>query len=182
MKRWDTRRTWTAGAFAAIAAVVGVASPAAAAPVQSTTTLQVSPSTAAARTPVRLTATVVCTGDPSGGLGMTFFDGGDILTTVPVAPNGQATWVAEFTTTGAHTITAAYNGNDNCFASNNTATVTVTPAEDCPWGHGLCRDDHGHLPGFPDCHFVPSILGIDQVDQVDQAQQPSHSPGRCWSW
>ncbi|MFF3559594.1 Ig-like domain-containing protein [Streptomyces sp. NPDC002574] len=179
MKPWDTRRTWTAGAFAAITAVVGIASPAAAAPVSSTTTLQVSPTTAAAWTPVLLTATVVCAGDPSGGLGMTFFDGGNILKTVRVRPDGQATWVAKFTATGAHKITAAYNGNGNCFASNNTATVTVTPAEDCPWGPSLCRDDHGHLPGFPNCPILPSILGFDQVDQADR---PSQSPGRCWSW
>ncbi|MFJ5221223.1 Ig-like domain-containing protein [Streptomyces sp. NPDC088354] len=138
--------TWKAGAFAAIAAIVGFASPAAAA-VPSTTAVQASPSTAVTGAPVQLTATVTCTGDPSGGLGMTFFDGADTLATVPVGANGQANFTATFATTGTHTITAAYNGNDNCFASNATATVAVTAAEDCPWGPLPCRDGHAHPPG-----------------------------------
>lgn len=171
MKSWNTRKTWTAGAFAAIAAVVGVASPAAAA-VDSTTTLQVSPVTAAVRAPVQLTATVVCAGDPSGinDVGMTFFDGGDILQTVPVAPNGLATYTAKFQTAGVHTITAAYNGNANCFASHAEATVTVTEAPYCPWGTDPCRDDQ---PGSPDCpsHTLTTLL-----------DQPADSRDQCRSW
>lgn len=155
MKRWQARKACRAGAFAAIVAIVGLASPAVAAE-QSTTTVQVSPPTATAGAPVQLTAMVTCTGDPSGGLGMTFFDGGDILATVPVAANGQAGHVATFATAGAHTITAAYNGNANCFASNATATVTVTAAEYCPWGPFPCRDHHAHRPGYPYCSTRPS--------------------------
>ncbi|MFI2299714.1 Ig-like domain-containing protein [Actinacidiphila glaucinigra] len=113
-------------------AVVGAASPAAAD--QSTTTLQISPTTAAAGSPVQLTARVFCPGEPGGGvgLGVTFFDGGNILDTRPVVANGFAGYVARFATTGTHTITAAYNGNVNCFASNAKATVTVTPPSTAP--------------------------------------------------
>lgn len=166
MKRWDTRKTWQAGALAAIAAVVGLATPAMAAD-PSTTTLQVSPPTAAAGAPVLLTATVVCPGDPSGGLGMTFFDGGVILATVPVAANGQASHVATFATAGTHTITAAYNGNANCFASNTTATVAITAGPYCPWGPDPCKDNR---PGYPNCPSSLSPLVI---------QQPSASRDQC---
>jgi hypothetical protein len=109
---------------AAMAAVVAVASPAAAA--QSGTTVQATPQTAAIGQSVGLTATVTCAEDPSGGLGMTFFDGGDILATVPVGADGRAAYTAGFASTGAHTITAAYNGNDNCSASNSSTTVEVS--------------------------------------------------------
>ncbi|MFC5955537.1 Ig-like domain repeat protein [Streptomyces pratens] len=116
---------WKTGTILALAAVVGLASPAAAA-VNSTTTVTASPPEANVGVPVALTATVTCDDDPSGGLGMTFFDGGDILNTVPVGADGQAEHTTAFTTTGTHTITAAYNGNDNCSASNNTTTVVVS--------------------------------------------------------
>ncbi|MET9876717.1 Ig-like domain-containing protein [Actinacidiphila glaucinigra] len=177
MKPWDTRKMWTAGAFAAIAAVVGVASPAAAAD-QSTTTLQVSPTTAAAGSPVQLTARVSCPGEPSGGngLGVTFFDGGNILATQPVVANGFASYVARFTSSGTHTITAAYNGNDNCFASNTTATVTVTPAEYCSYGTDSCRDDQGRRPGSSECQTRRS------APVIHQAARHSGSPDRCRSW
>ncbi|MFE7126231.1 Ig-like domain-containing protein [Streptomyces sp. NPDC057617] len=118
---------------AAFAAVVAFATPAAAA-VPSMTTVQATPSSATVGQSVQLTATVTCEGDPSGGLGMTFFDGGDILNTVPVGADGQASYTASFTTTGTHTITAAYNGNDNCGASNDETAVVVstTPVPPTP--------------------------------------------------
>ncbi|WP_246576963.1 Ig-like domain-containing protein [Actinospica durhamensis] len=124
-------------AFAAVA-VVAIASPAAAA-VSSGTTVQASPSTATTGQSVDLTATVTCAGDPSGGLGVTFFDGSNLLTTVAVGTDGTASYQAGFTSTGTHTITAAYNGNDNCDASNGTTTVDVTaaPAPPAPTS-GLC--------------------------------------------
>lgn len=177
MKSWDIRRTWTAAAFAAMTAVVGVASPAAAAD-QSTTTLQVSPTTAAAGSPVQLTARVFCPGEPGGGngLGVTFFDGGDILETRPVVANGFANYVARFATTGTHTITAAYNGNVNCFASNAEATVTVTPAEYCSYGTDSCRDGQGRRPGSSECQTRRSAPGIHR------AARPSRSHDGCRSW
>ncbi|MFJ2419971.1 Ig-like domain-containing protein [Streptomyces brevispora] len=120
----------------ALAAVLGLASPAWA--VSSTTTVTATPQSAAVGTPVQLAATVDCAADPTGGLGVTFFDGGDLLDTVPVNANGQASYTGPFTTAGSHTITAAYNGNTECAASNNTTTVQVTSAPTSP----------GPTPGF----------------------------------
>ncbi|WP_370370491.1 Ig-like domain-containing protein [Catenulispora sp. GP43] len=121
-----------------MSALVAFASPAVAQVTSSTSVVAV-PSSAATGQAVDLNATVTCAGDPSGGLGMTFFDGGTLLTTVPVAADGTATYATSFTTTGTHTITAAYNGNDNCDASNSTTTVDVTstPAP-TPTPPGLC--------------------------------------------
>jgi len=186
VKRLDERKTWRAGTVAAMAAVVGLASPAAAAD-QSTTTLQVSPLTAEAGSPVQLTAKVLCPGEPRGGngLGVTFFDGGTTLATEPVVANGFASHVAKFTTTGTHTITAAYNGNDNCYASHGMATVTVTPAEDCAWGADPCRDGQGRPPGSPHCPTRTSTLGIDRAarpsESPDSSESPE-SPDLCRSW
>lgn len=114
----------------ALAAVLGLASPAWAVP--SSTTVTASPQSAEVGTAVQLQATVDCPADPTGGLGVTFFDGGNELGTAPVNANGQAGQTATFTTVGTHTITAAYNGNAECDASNNTTTVQVTPVPNPP--------------------------------------------------
>lgn len=114
----------------ALASVLGVVSPAAAA--TSSTTTQASPSTTTVGSVVTLSATVTCTADPSGGLGVTFFDGSDLLATVPVSVSGQATFATGFSTTGTHTITAAYNGNGACDASNSTTTVNVSQSTSTP--------------------------------------------------
>ncbi|MFJ1616800.1 MULTISPECIES: Ig-like domain-containing protein [unclassified Streptomyces] len=120
----------------ALATVLGLASPAWA--VSSSTTVTATPQSAEVGTAVQLQATVDCPADPTGGLGVTFFDGSDELGTVLVNANGQAGYTATFTTAGAHTITAAYNGNAECDASNNTTTVQVTSAPNPP----------GPTPGF----------------------------------
>ncbi|MFJ2271956.1 Ig-like domain-containing protein [Streptomyces sp. NPDC087849] len=127
--------------------VVALASPAAAAE-SSTTTVQASPSAAAIGQPVNLTATVTCAGDPSGGLGMTFFDGGDILDTVPVTAAGAAVYTAHLSTVGTHAITAAYNGNDNCSASNAETAVVMSAAPVPPPLNGLCLLACGGLINF----------------------------------
>lgn len=138
MRSWQNQRAWKT-LTAATVAVVAFASPAAAAAAGSSTTVQASPSTASIGQSVDLAATVTCTGDPSGGLGMSFFDGSNLLTTVPVGQDGTAPYETSFTSTGAHTITAAYNGNDNCDASNGTTTVQVTTAPTPPANSsGLC--------------------------------------------
>ncbi|MCW8216661.1 MULTISPECIES: Ig-like domain repeat protein [Streptomyces] len=130
-----------------LAAVLGLASPAWAVP--SSTTVTASPQSTEVNTPVQLAATVDCPADPTGGLGVTFFDGGDLLDTVPVNANGQAGYTATFTTTGTHTITAAYNGNADCDASNNTTTVQVTAAPTPPAPTpGMCFLACGGLIGF----------------------------------
>jgi Bacterial Ig-like domain (group 3) len=148
--------------LAALTAVVALASPAAAA-VPSTTTVQATPSAATVGQPVNLTAAVTCADDPSGGLGMTFFDGGDILATVPVAPDGAATYSASLTIVGTHTITAAYNGNDNCGASNDVTTVTVSAAPVTPTNPtgGFCLLTCGGLINFNvgDIHNEMNIYG-----------------------
>ncbi|WP_328327888.1 MULTISPECIES: Ig-like domain-containing protein [unclassified Streptomyces] len=115
-------------AFAAAAALVSIA-PAAAAADPSSTSVTASPSSAAVGQSVSLDATVTCSSDPSTGLGVTFFDGPDILATAPVSTDGHSTLTTSFTATGSHTITAAYNGDDNCSASSATTTVTVSDAK-----------------------------------------------------
>ncbi|MEU6347045.1 Ig-like domain-containing protein [Streptomyces sp. NPDC046977] len=125
MIRGYERNKWILVTAAAIAAAGILAFPAVAAE-PSATDLQVTPSAPALNAPVELIATVSCNADPSGGLGVTFFDGPDLLATVPVPADGRATYATSFTTTGSHTITAAYNGNDECSASNDTATVEVS--------------------------------------------------------
>jgi len=134
--------------FLALAGMLVFAPQAWAQPVQSTTTVQASPSSATTGQQVILTATVNCPGFPhQGGLGVTFFDGPNLLDTVPVNAGGQASLTTTFTTEGAHQITAAYNGNGTCGASNATTTVQVTaeptpptpptPPTSCGCGSGL---------------------------------------------
>lgn len=148
MTRWKDQVTWNLVTAAAMAGVVAFASPAAAAE-SSTTTVQASPPTAVIGQPVSLTATVTCTDDPSGGLGMTFFDGGDILDTVPVTSAGAASYTAQLSTAGTHTITAAYNGNDNCSASNAETTVVMSAAPESPTPPpGFCLLACGSLINF----------------------------------
>lgn len=138
MIRGYARSKGTLVAATTLAALMGLAGPAAAAE-QSSTTVQATPATATTGTPVTLTATVTCPGNPSPGLGLTFFDDDQLLDTAPVDAFGHATLTTGFATTGAHLITAAYNGNDNCYASSATTTVQVTaaPPPPPPWQPGL---------------------------------------------
>ncbi|MDT7654532.1 MAG: hypothetical protein QOI36_5938 [Pseudonocardiales bacterium] len=130
--------------FIALAGLLVFTPQAWAQPVQSATTVQASPASATTGQQVALTATVTCRGFIPGGLGVTFFDGPNLLDTVPVDASGQATLTTSFTTEGTHTITAAYNGYNNCGASNSTTTVQVTaaptpptPPTPCGCGSGL---------------------------------------------
>ncbi|MEU3246626.1 MULTISPECIES: Ig-like domain-containing protein [unclassified Streptomyces] len=110
----------------AAAATVLFIAPSAAAADPSSTTVQATPSSATTGQLVTLDATVTCSSDPSGGLGVSFFDGPDLLATAPVSADGHSSLTTGFTTTGTHTITAAYNGDDSCGASSDTTTVTVS--------------------------------------------------------
>ncbi|WP_381790600.1 Ig-like domain-containing protein [Streptomyces niveus] len=131
----------------ALAAVLGLASPAWAVP--SSTTVTATPQSAQVGASVQLAATVDCPADPTGGLGMTFFDGTVQLDTVPVNANGQASYNTTFSTAGSHTITAAYNGNSGCDASNSTTTVQVTSAPTPPGPNpGFCLIACGGLINF----------------------------------
>ncbi|WP_424862746.1 Ig-like domain-containing protein [Streptomyces sp. MMS24-I29] len=146
MRRRHTHGGW-AVTSAALAIVLAAATPAIAAP--SSTSVTASPSSATVGSPVQLTATVTCDSDPGGGLGMSFFDGGDLLNTVPVAANGQAAYTTSFTTAGTHTITAAYNGNGDCDASNSTTAVQVSSSPTSPPSQfPVCLLGCGSLIGF----------------------------------
>ncbi|GAX56519.1 hypothetical protein SO3561_08087 [Streptomyces olivochromogenes] len=146
MTRWKDRAGWNLVTVAALTALVALASPAAAAG-SSTTTVQASPSAATVGQPVNLTATVTCAVNPTGGLGVTFFDGGDILDTVPVTA-GAAVFTARLSTVGAHTITATYNGNDDCGASHAETTVVISAASVPTPPNGLCLLACGGLINF----------------------------------
>lgn len=124
--------------IAVAAATVLSLAPSAAAADPSSTTVQATPSSAVTGQLVTLDATVSCGSDPSGGLGVSFFDGSELLATAPVSPDGQSTLTTGFTTTGTHTITAAYNGDDSCDASNGTTTVTVSQAPSPPADNPGC--------------------------------------------
>ncbi|WP_405911930.1 Ig-like domain-containing protein [Streptomyces sp. NBC_00963] len=137
MKACRARRAGAMVAAAAAATVLFLA-PSAAAADQSSTTVQATPSSAATGQLVTLDATVTCSSDPSGGLGVSFFDGSDLLATAPVSADGHSSLTTGFTTTGTHTITAAYNGDDGCSASNDTTTVTVSQAPAPPANNPGC--------------------------------------------
>jgi hypothetical protein len=98
----------------------------------STTMVQASPASPSVGQAVTLTAEVSCPADPSTGLGVTFFDGSNLLATVPVDSTGDGSLTTNFSATGSHVITAAYNGDSNCAASNNTTTVNVTSSPTSP--------------------------------------------------
>ncbi|MCR5881398.1 Ig-like domain repeat protein [Rhizobacter sp. J219] len=96
------------------------------APRSTTTTLSSTPSTAGATQIVTLTANVSNGLAPTGSV--TFRDGATPLGTVPL--NGtQASATTSFTTTGAHSLTAVYNGDTNNTSSTSAAvnqTITAT--------------------------------------------------------
>ncbi|GGR76947.1 hypothetical protein GCM10010269_15210 [Streptomyces humidus] len=117
---------WAGLTSVALATVTAVAAPAFAVP--SGTTVIASPSVTTVNTSVEFDVTVTCESDPSGGLGVTFFDSGDLLSTVPVAADGKAAYTTSFSTIGSHTITAAYNGNGSCDASSGSTSVQVSAA------------------------------------------------------
>ena len=135
---------------AALAAVLGFASPAAA--VGSTTTVTATQFSTTLGTVVRLQATVACASDPGDGMGVTFWDGVNDLGTVSVGSDGQASQFALFTT-GTHTVTATYNGNGTCDASTGVTTVEVAAAPTPPDQPPLClltcvgriRINEGHI-------------------------------------
>ncbi|MFE2021395.1 Ig-like domain-containing protein [Streptomyces sp. NPDC059499] len=114
--------------IAVAAATLLSLAPSAAALDPSSTAVQATPSPATTGQLVTLDATVTCTSDPSDGLGVSFFDGPNLLATAPVSADGRSSLTTGFTTTGTHDITAAYNGDDTCGASSSKTTVTVSRA------------------------------------------------------
>ncbi|MER5895400.1 Ig-like domain-containing protein [Streptomyces sp. NPDC001876] len=124
--------------IAVAAATVLSLAPSAAALDPSSTTVQATPSPATTGQLVTLDATVTCTSDPSSGLGVSFFDGPNLLATAPVSAGGRSSLTTGFTTTGTHDITAAYNGDDTCGASSSNTTVTVSRAPAPPADKSGC--------------------------------------------
>lgn len=137
MKAWRERKPGLVVALAAAAAVVSLA-PSAVAADPSSTTVQALPPSAVTGQLVTLDATVTCSSDPSTGLGVSFFDGTDLLATAPVSTDGHSSLTTGFTTAGTHTITASFNGDDGCGASHDTTTVTVSPAPPPPAANPGC--------------------------------------------
>jgi hypothetical protein len=170
---WKDRAAKILVTSAACAAVVALASPAVAADASSTT-VQASPSAATIGQSVALTATVTCPSDPSPGLGMTFFDGGDILATVPVSSAGAAAFTASLTSVGTHTITAAYNGNDNCGASHAETTVEISAAPVVPTQPGgFCLLACGGLINF-NVGNIHNEINIYSGSRGVPAPRPGH--------
>ncbi|MEU0673474.1 Ig-like domain-containing protein [Streptomyces sp. NPDC006172] len=157
MRRRRTSGGW-AVTSAALAVVLATATSAAAAP--SSTSVTAAPASTTVGSPVQLTATVTCGSDPSGGLGMSFFDGADLLDTVPVGIDGQANYIVSFSSTGTHNITAAYNGNGACDASNSTTTVQVSASSvpPTPGFPGLCLLVCGGLIGFTTGNITNNVI------------------------
>jgi hypothetical protein len=160
---------------AALAAVLGLASPAAA--VGSTTTVTVTPVSTTVGGVVRLQATVACASDPSGGLGVTFFDGANQLDTVSVGADGQAGQFALMTTAGTHTITAAYNGNGACDASSSTATVEVRAAATPPGQDPWCPLTCGALISITEGDIYNHTNHIDNtgIHEAKSKREPRHT-------
>lgn len=156
MKAWRARKAGLVVALAA-ATVLSLA-PSAAAADPSSTTVQATPSSATTGQLVTLAATVTCISDPSGGLGVSFFDGSELLATAPVSADGHSSLTTGFTTTGTHNITAAYNGDDSCGASNGSTTVTVSQAPAPPANNPGCL-----LCGLIDFHVgdVHNEVNVD---------------------
>ncbi|MFJ9742911.1 Ig-like domain-containing protein [Streptomyces sp. NPDC101166] len=157
MRRRRTSVGW-AVTSSALAVVLATATSAAAAP--SSTSVIAAPASTTVGSPVQLAAGVTCASDPSGGLGMSFFDGGDLLDTVPVGIDGQANYTMSFSSAGSHTITAVYNGNGACDASNGTTTVQVAaaPAPPTPGFPGLCLLTCGGLFSFTTGNITNNVI------------------------
>jgi hypothetical protein len=144
---WQTSRILLSAALvpSALAAVALSATQASAQPLDtSTTTVKAMPVTVGRGQAVTLTAEVGCPADPSGGLGVTFFDGPTLLATVPVDSSGDASLTTSFPTTGIQDITAAYNGNADCAASDPTTTAGATSMPILPGFLGIRTGDTGN--------------------------------------
>jgi len=156
---------------AALAAVLGLASPAAA--VGSTTAVTATQFSTALGAVVRLQAAVACASDPSGGMGVTFWDGSTNLGTVSVGVDGKAAQLALFTT-GTHEVTAAYSGNGECDASSATTTVEVSAAPTAPDQPPLCLLTCGGLISINEGDIYNQTNHIDIDHSKIYRARPKH--------
>jgi hypothetical protein len=91
--------------------------------ITSTTTASALPQLTLRFVPAVLSARVTCPGETPTGT-VTFLDGATPLGTVPLI-SGSALLITSFTTSGQHSITAAYSGDDHC-APSVSPPVIVT--------------------------------------------------------
>jgi hypothetical protein len=94
----------------------------------SDTTISASPSVSAIGEQVTLTATVNATGGDVTAGTVSFYDGADLLDTVPVSGGplaGTASVSTAFATDGTRTLTASFNGTGLVAASSGTTQQTV---------------------------------------------------------
>jgi hypothetical protein len=66
-------------------------------------------------------------GPPSGIGSMQFFDGNNLLATVPVDASGQASYSSSTLKPGSHTVTATYTGSTNYSGGSVSVIITLTP-------------------------------------------------------
>jgi hypothetical protein len=96
-----------------------------------TTSLTVSPNTAAQNTAVTLTAPLTPASSqtvPTGSI--TFFDGTTSLTSVPVSSTGAATYTSNSFAVGTQSLTAVYSGSANDLASTSPAQPLIINLQD----------------------------------------------------
>ncbi len=65
-------------------------------------------------------------GPPNATGAVSFYDGSNLLATVPVNTNGQASYATASLSIGYHTITATYSGGANYASGSNSVTLTIT--------------------------------------------------------
>jgi arabinogalactan endo-1,4-beta-galactosidase len=66
-------------------------------------------------------------GAPNANGSVTFYDGGNLLATVPVNSSGQASYSTSALSTGSHNITAAYANGTNYASGSSSVSITLAP-------------------------------------------------------
>jgi hypothetical protein len=65
-------------------------------------------------------------GPPNVNGSVSFYDGGTLLSTVPVNASGQASFTSKSLAVGSHTITATYGAGTNYSSGSSSVTITLT--------------------------------------------------------
>jgi hypothetical protein len=98
------------------------------APVNVNLTMTPSRRTVEAGTSVTFQANVTSwsVGPPNATGSVSFYDGSNLLATVPVNPSGKADYATASLTIGYHTITATYSGSANYAPGSSSVTIMIT--------------------------------------------------------
>lgn len=116
-------------------------------------TLTTSGSPANQNTPVTLTVTVSgAAGSPTTG-GVAFFDNGQQFAFINSVTNGVATFTSSLLTSGAHSITAQYNGNANYNPAVSAAVTQVITSVAPPFSQIYPRPDGA-------CICTPTLMNF----------------------